>query len=455
MTGAAIGSNIARTLRMNYRQTTLLLGCGVAAALSAIFKAPITGVVFVLEILMLDITTSAIISLLISSVTATTLILILTGFEPLFTVKLRETFAIGNLPYYALLGMACGLLSYYFKRINRWIAGIFAKIDKQYKRWILGGTILGVLIFVFPPLYGEGYEAFDDLMHGNIESLFNNSMFFAYRDAAWVVVIYLVAILFFKVIAMAATNASGGVGGTFAPSLFVGAFAGGAMAYVCNHFFALDLPIAHFTLVGMAGVMAGVMNAPLTSIFLIAELSNGYTLFIPLMLVASLAFAIGYYFDPYSIYTRKLQKQGELLTHNKDKSVMVFLDLPSLMETDFHPIAVDATLGDMVRLISRARRNIFPVVDNEGVLLGIVQLDDLRSDMFSSEKYGETMDKYMIPPPDIIYRNERMESILNSFEQSKAWMLPVIDRRNKYLGFISKSRILDAYRQQLVEISEE
>lgn len=455
LTGAAIGSNVGKLLRMNYRHLTMLLGCGAAAALSAIFKAPITGVIFVLEILMFDITASSIITLLISSVTATSLVLFLTGFEPLFSISLHDTFALKNLPLYGALAVICGLLSYYFKWLNSHIARFFGKIEKPYKRWLTGGAVLGVLIFIFPPLYGEGYESFDDLMHGNIDALFHNSMFYWARGISWVVCIYLIAILFFKVVAMATTNAAGGVGGTFAPSLFVGAFAGSSMSYICNTFFGLDLPIAHFTLVGMAGVMSGVMNAPLTSIFLIAELSNGYQLFIPLMLVSSVAFAIGYYFDPYSVYTKKLQMQGELLTHNKDKSVMVFLELPKLMETDFYPITIDHTLGDLVGLISTVRRNIFPVINSDKRLLGVVQLDDLRSDMFSTEKYGVTIDRYMIPPPDVIYENEQVESVLQSFEMSKAWMLPVVDSSNRYMGFISKSRILAAYREQLVEMSRE
>lgn len=454
LTGSAIGSNVSRFMRLNYRSTTLLLGCGAAAALAAIFKAPITGVIFVLEILMLDITMSSIIPLLISAVSATTLVFFLNGFEPVLSVHVT-TFELRNLPMYIALGVACGLLSYYFKSVNSKVAVYFSKMNSQYRKWITAGIVLGVLIFVFPPLYGEGYEAFTDLMHGNIETLFNNSMFYQYRNVSWVVILYLLAILFFKVIAMASTNAAGGVGGTFAPSLFVGAFAGASIAFVCNKFFGMDLPIENFTLVGMAGVMAGVMNAPLTSIFLIAELSNGYGLFVPLMLVASTAFAIGYYFDPYSIYTKKLHQSGELLTHNKDRSVMVFLDLKKLMESDFHPIKATTTLGDLVKLISKVRRNIFPVVSSDDILLGVVQLDDLRADMFDSEKYEALIENYMIPPPDTILINEQIQSVLRRFEESKAWMLPVVDKQGHYLGFISKSRILAAYREQLLEISDE
>ncbi len=455
LTGAAVGSNIARFMRLNYKNITLLLSCGAAAALSAVFKAPITGVVFVLEILMLDITVASIIPLLISAVTATTLMFFLNGFDPVFNLNILHSFELEHLPYYIVLGLICGLMSYYFTQINSKIGQLFARIKSMYRRWIAGGLIIGVLIFLFPPLYGEGYESLADLMHGNVDALFNNSMFFQYRGIGWVVMLYLIATLFFKVVAMSATNGAGGVGGSFAPSLFVGAFTGATMVYGLNYFFGLELPIIPFTLVGMAGVMSGVMNAPLTSIFLIAELTNGYALFVPLMLVAALSFALDYYLEPYSIYTKKLSQSGELLTHNKDRSVLVFLDLPALMETDFYKISMNTTLGDVVNLISTVHRNIFPVVSKDGTLLGIVQLDDLRADMFSPEKYGTTIDRYMIAPPDLIYQNEQIGSVLDAFEDSKAWMLPVVTTDKKYLGFISKSRILAAYREQLRAISEE
>lgn len=453
LTGAAIGSNIASFMRMNYKNTTLLLCCGAAAAVAAIFKAPITGMIFVLEILMLDITVASIIPLIIATVTATTLVFFLKGFEPLLSVSVNGAFDLSNIPMYILLGVFCGLISYYFTSVNSIMAHYFENIKSQYKKWIIGGTILGVLIFIFPPLYGEGYEAFTNLMHGNIEPLFKSSLFYEYREISWVILLYLVAILFFKVIAMSATNASGGVGGTFAPSLFVGAFTGAIMAFFANTFLAMDLPIISFTLVGMAGVMSGVMKAPLTSIFLIAEISNGYGLFVPLMLVSSVSFVIGYYLEPHSIYTKKLAQSGELLTHNKDKSVMVFLDLKKLMETDFHPITETTTLSELVKMVSNIKRNIFPVIDEDGVLLGVVQLDDIRADMFNTAKYDNSILDYMIPPPDVILPNEQIDSVLDIFEESKAWMLPVVDKNMKYKGFISKSRILAAYREQLVIIS--
>ena len=456
LTGAAIGSNVGRLARLNYKHTTLMLCCGAGAALAAIFKAPITGVVFVLEILMLDITAGSVIPLLISSITATTMAFMLRGFDPILAVTLapEDAFELWQIPLFILLGVCCGLMAWYFTTMNTRVVNFFGRFDRQYKKWIVGGTVLGILIFIFPPLYGEGYEGFTSLMHGDAQQLFDSSLFYRFRNIDWVVILFVIATMFFKVIAMASTNAAGGVGGTFAPSLFVGAFTGASMALVCNALFHWSVPVASFTLVGMAGVMAGVMNAPLTSIFLIAELSSGYGLFIPLMITACISFAVNYYLDPASIYTKKLREKGELLTHDKDQSVFVFLKLEDLMETDFLRIRENFTLGDIIHIISTARRNIFPVIDNFGRLIGIVQLDDLRKDMFKREKYGQPISDYMIQPPDRILEHESIQSILPKFEDSHTWMLPVVDKQNHYLGFISKSRILNAYREQLVRIQQ-
>ena len=453
LTGAAIGSNISRLAHLNYKNTTLLLCCGAGAALAAIFKAPITGVVFVLEILMLDITAGSVIPLLIASITATTMAFMLRGFNPIISVT-PDPFELRQIPLFILLGGLCGVMSFYFTTVNARIANLFKRMDRQYKKWLLGGAVLGILIFVFPPLYGEGYEGFTSLMLNNTTALFDNSLFYQFSSIDWVVILYIVAIMFFKVVAMASTNAAGGVGGTFAPSLFVGAFMGATVALVCNTLFGWDVSMVSFTLVGMAGVMAGVMNAPLTSIFLIAELSNGYGLFIPLMITACISFAVDYYLDPDSIYTKQLRQKGELLTHDKDQSVFVFLKLEELMETDFLRIKENMTLGDIVHIISTARRNIFPVIDNFGRLIGVVQLDDLREDMFKHEKYGHPISDYMIPPPDKIIEHEAILSVMEKFEDKHAWMLPVVDKQGRYLGFISKSRILNAYREQLVKIQQ-
>ena len=456
LTGAAIGSTVGRLARLNYKYTTLLLCCGAGAALAAIFKAPITGVVFVLEILMLDITAGSVIPLLIASITATTLAFMLRGFDPVLAVTLapEDAFELWQIPLFILLGLLCALMAWYFTSMNSRIGGLFKRIGSQYRRWMLGDVVLGVLIFVFPPLYGEGYEGFMSLMHGHADELFDNSLFYRFRDIDWVVILFIIATMFFKVIAMASTNAAGGVGGTFAPSLFVGAFTGATLALVCNALFDWNVSVVSFTLVGMAGVMSGVMNAPLTSIFLIAELSNGYELFIPLMITACISFAVGYWLDPDSIYTKQLRLRGELLTHDKDQSVFVFLKLDELMETDFYRIKENMTLGDIVHIISTAHRNIFPVIDNFGHLLGVVQLDDLREDMFKREKYGLPISHYMIPPPDRILEHEAIQAVMEKFEDKHTWMLPVVDKENRYLGFISKSRILNAYREQLVRIQQ-
>lgn len=461
LTGAAIGSNIGKLARLNYKNVTLLLCCGAGAALAAIFKAPITGVVFVLEILMLDITIGSVTPLLIASLSATTLAIMLRGFDPILpvTLSISDKFELAQIPMFIILGVLCGLMSFYFTSVNTAVGRFFRRFDSQYKKWAVGGVLIGVLIFIFPPLYGEGYEAMTALMRGEPQSLFDKSLFFRFSSIEWVVILFVVATMLFKVVAMAATNSAGGVGGTFAPSLFVGSFIGALTALVFNMIFRwagfeMQLSIVSFTLVGMAGVMAGVMNAPLTSIFLIAELSNGYELFIPLMITASISFAVDYYLNPDSIYTKQLRERGELLTHNKDQSVLVFLHIDRLMETDFLRIDESFTLGDLVKIISKAHRNIFPVVDDDDDLLGVVQLDDLRADMFNRDKYSTPITHYMIQPPDKILPQEQMQSVLEKFEDNKTWMLPVVDKQNHYLGFISKSRILAAYREQLVEISQ-
>lgn len=456
LTGAAIGSNVGKLAKLNYKELTLMLCCGAGAAVAAIFKAPITGVVFVLEILMLDITAASVFPLILASVTATTIALVFRGFDPIMAITLsaEDVFLIKQIPLYILLGVCCGLMSYYFTSINSIVGTYVKSISSQYKRWAFAGVVLGLLIFIFPPLYGEGYEGMTALMHGQVADLFDNSLFFKFSGIEWVAIVYVTAIMFFKVIAMATTNASGGVGGTFAPSLFVGAFMGAIVALICDACFDWSVSVVSFSLVGMAGVMSGVMKAPLTSIFLIAELSNGYGLFIPLMIVAAISFAVDYGLDRDSIYTKQLRMRGELLTHDKDQSAFVFMRLDELMETDFIRIKEHFTLGDVVQLIAKARRNIFPVIDNFGHLLGVVQLDDLREDMFNRDKWGRSITHYMIQPPYKILQHEMIQSVLPRFEESHTWMLPVVDKQNRYLGFISKSRVLNAYREALMKISQ-
>ena len=456
LTGAAIGSNIGKLARLNYKNITLLLCCGAGAAVAAVFKAPITGVVFVLEILMLEITSKSIIPLLLASMTATITSLVFHGFSPIIAVSLTrgDMFQVEQVPLFIILGCFCGLMAFYFTSVNSKVGGFYKGVSKQWRKWLYAGITLGVLIFIFPPLYGEGHDSFGALMTGNTTTLFNHTLFHSWSSTDWFLIIYLIAVMLFKVIAMATTNAAGGVGGTFAPSLFVGAFAGATIAVVCQSVFGWDVSITSFTLAGMAGVMSGVMKAPLTAIFLIAELSNGYGLFIPLMIVSCISFAVNYSMDRDSIYTKQLRLRGELLTHDKDSSAFVFLRLDQLMETDFIRLRESLTLGDVVNIISNARRNIFPVVDTSGKLLGIVQLDDLRHDMFNRDKWSTSIMHYMIQPPDKVHEHEMIQSIMPRFEQSNTWMLPVVDKQNHYLGFISKSRILNAYREALVNVSQ-
>lgn len=456
LTGAAIGSNIGKLARLNYKNITLLLCCGAGAAVAAVFKAPITGVVFVLEILMLEITSKSIIPLLLASMTATITSLVFHGFSPIIAVSLTrgDMFQVEQVPLFIILGCFCGLMAFYFTSVNSKVGGFYKGVSKQWRKWIYAGITLGVLIFIFPPLYGEGHDSFGALMTGNTTTLFNHTLFHSWSSTDWFLIIYLIAVMLFKVIAMATTNAAGGVGGTFAPSLFVGAFAGATIAVVCQAVFGWDVSITSFTLAGMAGVMSGVMKAPLTAIFLIAELSNGYGLFIPLMIVSCISFAVNYSMDRDSIYTKQLRLRGELLTHDKDSSAFVFLRLDQLMETDFIRLRESLTLGDVVNIISNARRNIFPVVDTSGKLLGIVQLDDLRHDMFNRDKWSTSIMHYMIQPPDKVHEHEMIQSIMPRFEQSNTWMLPVVNKQNHYLGFISKSRILNAYREALVNVSQ-
>ena len=456
LTGAAIGSNIGKLVGLNYRSMTLMLACGVAAALSAIFKAPITGVIFVMEILLLDMSMTAIIPLIISSVTAVTLTFFVRGFEPMLSASTIGDLSFSHIPIYTLLAVLCGLMCYYFMSVNFRVKSLIDRLGRQWKKWLVGGLAIGVMIMLFPPLYGEGYGIFHHFMKGDVQAVFDNSGFYDFRENHWVVVAYLVAIMFVKAIAMAVTNASGGVGGTFAPSLFVGAFMGATVAYVGNTFFGADLSIAAFSLVGMAGLMSGVMKAPLTAVFLSAEISRAYQLFVPLMLVSSVSYVINRYLEPDSIYTKTLRKKGQLLTHDKDQAVSVVLSIRSLIETNIVSVGEYDTLGDMVvRVIPHTTRNIFPVLSSDGALLGVVEFDRLRKDMFDHSKYPNSVQRYMITPPDTIYDGENASSVLEKFENTGAWNLPVVDKEGKYLGFVSKSRILTAYREKLKEMTQE
>jgi len=455
LTGAAIGSNIGQLFRLNYKTITLMLGCGAAAAIASIFKAPLAGLVFTLEVLMLDLTMASIVPLLIAAVTATTISYFLLGREVTFAFEIIEPFALYKIPLFILLGIFCGLISYYFTRTAMQLEGRFASITNPYKRVLVGALILGVLIFLFPPLYGEGFNTLQSLLDGNPSAILNNSLLYPLRDNVWVVLASLALLLVFKVFAMAATTGAGGVGGIFAPTLFMGGVAGFFMAKLLNNTVGTTLNEGTFTLIGMAGMMAGVMHAPLTAIFLIAELTGGYTLFIPLMITSTIAYITIMYFEPHSIYTKRLAARGELITHHKDKAVLTLLRLGNVVEKDFSIVHPTDTLGKLVKTISQSRRNIFPVVDDDE-LIGIVLLDDVRELMFDTDKYESTLVKeLMTTPPEFIMIDEPMEKVMDKFESTGAWNLPVIDGEKNYVGFVSKSKIFSAYRNVLVQFSDE
>ena len=457
LTGSAIGSNLGRIFRMEQRTMMLLLGCGAAGAIGGIFKAPIAGLVFTIEVLLLDLTMTSVMPLLISSVTAATISYIFTGPEAMFKINLTESFEMRLIPYVLLLGVFCGLASLYFTRMMNWIEGRFRKLNTWYKKLAVGGVILSLLIFIFPPLYGEGYSTISLLLDNESGKLVEGSLFFSLASNYWLFLGYLFLILLFKVFASSATNGAGGTGGIFAPSLFLGCLAGFIFSHGINYFDVVQyLPEKNFSLLGMAGVMAGIMHAPLTGVFLIAELTGGYDLFLPLILVAISAYLTIIVFEPHSIYSMRLAERGELITHHKDKAVLTLLKMDSVIETDFEKIKPDLFLGDLIKIISNSSRNIFPVVDKYGIFRGIVLLDDIRNIMFRPDLYYRfRIEKLMIAPPARIYVNMPMERVMKIFDDTNAWNLPVLDENEKYIGFVSKSRIFNSYRKVLVHFSED
>lgn len=455
LTGASIGSNLARFFRMNYKVMTLMIGCGAAGAIAGIFKAPIAGIVFTLEVLMLDLTMGSLIPLMIAAISSYVIVYFLMGEGVALEFAVREHFALANVPYYILLGIFCGLVSVYFIRANIRIEKFITGIKNQFKRILIGGALLGLLIYVFPPLYGEGYTTLAALLNNNADTLLNNTYFFDFRDYAWVVLMYVVGLVFVKVVATALTNGSGGVGGVFAPSLFTGGVTGFLVASLINSTGLVSVPVSYFVLAGMAGVMSGVMNSPLTAMFLIAEITGGYSMLVPLMITSVTAHLTGRGMEPYSIYARRLAMKGDLITHNKDKAVLTLMKLNNVIETDLKTVSIDSTLGDLVKKVSRSCRNIFPVIDQNGALLGIVLLDDIRKIMFNQDLYETTFVRdFMTTPPTIVDVKDPMDLVMKKFEDTGAWNLPVI-QDGKYIGFVSKAKIFNTYRRVLQHFSDE
>jgi len=453
LTGSAIGSNLGRFFKLDQRNLMLLVGCGAAGAIAGIFKAPIAGILFVIEVLLLDLTMSSILPLLVTSVTATTVSYLLTGMDAMFAFSQVEQFTLNRIPYVIILGILCGFLSLYITRVMIWNENIYHKLSPL-KRFLMGSVILSVLIFFFPPLYGEGYNSIDILLAGGdkYKELMNGSFFYSLHNR-WGIIVFLSLITIFKIFATSATNGGGGVGGVFAPTLFLGCILGFIFSYTMNQLgYGTYLPQENFALMGMAGVMAGVMHAPLTGTFLIAELTGGYELFLPLMIVSSCSYGTIIAFEKHNIYAIRLAKKGELITHHKDKAVLTFLKVEDILETDIPVVKPDMTLGDMVKIISNSTRNIFPVVNDNGVLLGLVYLNDIRNIIFRPELYDRfKVEKIMVGPPAKININMPMEKVMNIFEDTKAWNLPVVDDNGIYKGIISQSTVFNAYREVLLE----
>ena len=458
LTGAAIGSNLAKAFRLDQKTMMLMIGCGAAGAIGGIFKAPIAGLVFTLEVLMMDLTMTSVAPLLISSVTATAISYILTGTDPMFPLNSVEPFLVQRIPWYLVLGAFCGLASLYFTRgMNKLEQWMKHNIRSFGLKILVGGVTLSILIFLFPPLYGEGYDVIRQLINGDSLSAIQRSPLEQWTAGfgQWTIIIYFFAIILVKIVASVATNGGGGVGGIFAPSLFMGAIVGFVTARIMN-IMGLNVPETSFALVGMAGLMSGVMHAPLTGIFLIAELTGGYHLFMPLMIVSVISYLTIMFFEPHSLYAMRLAQKGELLTHNKDRNVLTLLKMDSVLETDFKVIMPEMTLGELVKVISESHRNIFPVIDKEGHLKGILLLDEVRNIMFQPRLYKRfTVGQLMTSPLAVLRFDMPMDKVMEIFEDTGAWNLPVVDQDRRYLGFVSKSKIFNSYRHVLVHFSEE
>ena len=456
LTGSAIGSNLGKFFKMDQKTLMLLVGCGAAGAIGGIFKAPIAGLVFTLEVLMLDMTLTAIVPLLISSVTATSLAYFFSGSSFMFKFNTIQAFEIDRIPYLILLGIICGLVSLYFTRGMNRLEKFFRKITKPYSKIAVGGVTLSILIFIFPPLYGEGYDTIVALLNGQSASVMDSSFFLGLGDSPWILVTYLVLIVIFKIFAATATTSAGGVGGIFAPSLFIGCLTGFVVARIFN-VLGVVIPEGNFALAGMSGLMSGVMHAPLTGIFLIAELTGGYNLFMTLMIVSTVSYLTIILFEPHSLYAMRLAQKGELLTHHKDRAVLTLLKMENVIETDLAILAPKMTLGELVTIISKSKRNIFPVVNPVSqVLVGVVLLDEVRNIMFRPDLYNRfTVQKLMISPPATINQNLAMEKVMEIFEDTGAWNLPVVDDKKRYVGYVSKSKIFNSYRHVLVHFSDE
>ena len=457
-TGAAIGSNFARYMGMSYRNMTILLGCGAAAAVAGIFKAPLAGVLFVLEILLFNISMTSMMPLLISTVSATVISYIFLGQDTPFQCTLTP-FDLRNIPFYIILGLFCGGCSIYFIRTTLWLEDKIGRMKNPYLKWVLCAMGLGILIFLFPPLYGEGYGSLGALLNGTELSLDGQTPLAFMTDSVWAVPVFFLLILILKVFSMTLTNAGGGVGGTFGPTLFIGAIAGFVVARSFNLVLSgtsLTVPEQNFVLVGMAGLMAGVMQAPMTAIILIAEISGGYDLFLPLILTATIAFGTTRVVEKFSIYTKRIAQKGELLTHDSDQAVLTLMKVSDVIEKDFSTVEIDAPFESLVKVVAESNRNIFPVLDSRNRFQGYVSLADIRKYMFRPELQKTTfVYNYMKSAEEYVYEDDKMDVVMKKFEITDAWNLPVVKQDRTYIGFVSKSKIFSVYRSELKMVSQD
>ncbi len=455
-TGAAFGSNVAQFFHMNTKTRMLLIGCASAGAMASMFKAPIAALIFALEVFSLDVAFASLVPLLLASVSAVITSYFFTGTDVLLRFELVDNFEISDILFYVVLGLGTGIASVYFSKMYFGITNFFKRFKSARTKLIVGAIAIGVMLYFIPPLFGEGYGLINNLIEGNQVAAIGSTPFNANLDNVWIVIGLLVGITIFKAIAMTTTFAAGGVGGIFIPTLVMGSALGNAVALFINNLgLGFNVSESNFTLIGMTGLMAGVLHAPLTAIFLIAEITGGYDLFVPLMLVAAISYAITRYFISHSIYTLELAERGELLTHNKDKNALLLMELDKIVETNFIAIQPEMKLGEVLRTaVARSNRNIFPVVNDENEFLGVLLLDDIRKIMFDAKFYDSlTINTLMQNAPDIInYEKDAMQTIMKKFEDTGAWNLPVI-KDQKYLGFISKSKMLTAYRRKLIEVS--
>ena len=456
-TGAAIGSNIGQAFRLSPRILMILVGCGAAAGIAGIFKAPIAGMLFTLEVLMIDLTTVSVMPLLIASITSATIAYIYTGYEFEFFFVQANVFEVDRIPPVLILGVLCGIVSLYFTRVMNMMENFFKRFTNPWKRTAVGCTILAGLVFLFPPLYGEGYTSINSLLSGDFSAIVNGSIFYSDSHNIAFLVLFILLIILTKAFATSATNGAGGVGGTFAPSLYVGCMTGFLFSFLFN-MIGLDIVLStkNSALIGMAGVMSAVMHAPLMAIFLTAELTGGYELFLPLLIVSTVAYGTIKIFEPYSIYTMRLAQRGELLTHHKDKAVLTLLKINNVIETDFLPVHPEMNLKQMVDTISKSSRNLFPVVNQDGHLLGVVILDEIRNIMFRPDLYKKMyVSKFMSTPPARVLNTETMDMVMKTFDKTGAWNLPVVDEDGRYQGFVSKSKIFNSYRRVLRHYCED